>query len=187
MPDGLRDGAALVLIYPHAAVITEEQPALVPHVLLTVRGSNLRKHTGQVSFPGGCGRSRRIVRDGGAARGERRSRRRARQRSACSDVSRRCIFRSAASCSIPLSALSTSGPTFRFAEWEVARLLEVPLARLDRSRPRQARDAHARTRRPVVSVELSLLRSRRRKSLGRHGDGARRVPGDGWGLTLPAP
>ncbi len=43
-PDGLREGAALVLVYP----IDGD-----PHVLLTVRGSRLRRHTGQVSFPGG--------------------------------------------------------------------------------------------------------------------------------------
>ena len=44
VPDGLRDAAALVLLYP----VDGE-----PHVLLTVRGA-LRHHTGQVSFPGGA-------------------------------------------------------------------------------------------------------------------------------------
>jgi 8-oxo-dGTP pyrophosphatase MutT (NUDIX family) len=43
-PDGLREGAALLLVYPIDGN---------PHVLLTVRGPTLRKHTGQVSFPGG--------------------------------------------------------------------------------------------------------------------------------------
>jgi 8-oxo-dGTP pyrophosphatase MutT (NUDIX family) len=43
-PDGLREGAALLLVYPIDGN---------PHVLLTVRGSRLRRHTGQVSFPGG--------------------------------------------------------------------------------------------------------------------------------------
>jgi 8-oxo-dGTP pyrophosphatase MutT (NUDIX family) len=42
--DGLRHAAALLLLYPH-----EEQW----HVPLTLRGSNLRHHTGQVSLPGG--------------------------------------------------------------------------------------------------------------------------------------
>lgn len=41
---GLRPAAALLLIYPHADVW---------HVPLTVRGSALRHHTGQVSLPGG--------------------------------------------------------------------------------------------------------------------------------------
>jgi 8-oxo-dGTP pyrophosphatase MutT (NUDIX family) len=43
-PEGLRQAAALILIYPHEGHW---------HVLLTVRGSNLRHHTGQVSLPGG--------------------------------------------------------------------------------------------------------------------------------------
>lgn len=41
---GLRPAAALLLIYPHAEAW---------HVPLTVRGSGLRHHTGQVSLPGG--------------------------------------------------------------------------------------------------------------------------------------
>src|SRR5215510_649163 len=40
----LRPAAALLLIYPHAGEW---------HVPLTVRGSALRHHTGQVSLPGG--------------------------------------------------------------------------------------------------------------------------------------
>jgi 8-oxo-dGTP pyrophosphatase MutT (NUDIX family) len=42
--NGLRAAAALLLIYPHDDAW---------HVPLTVRGSNLRHHTGQVSLPGG--------------------------------------------------------------------------------------------------------------------------------------
>jgi 8-oxo-dGTP pyrophosphatase MutT (NUDIX family) len=41
---GLRPAAALLLIYPHVEAW---------HVPLTVRGSGLRHHTGQVSLPGG--------------------------------------------------------------------------------------------------------------------------------------
>lgn len=44
IPEGTRAGAALVLIYPH------EDAFFLP---LTVRGSGLRNHTGQVSLPGG--------------------------------------------------------------------------------------------------------------------------------------
>jgi 8-oxo-dGTP pyrophosphatase MutT (NUDIX family) len=44
LPAGLRDAAALLLVYPHGDV---------PHLPLTVRGLGLRKHTGQVSLPGG--------------------------------------------------------------------------------------------------------------------------------------
>jgi 8-oxo-dGTP pyrophosphatase MutT (NUDIX family) len=43
-PNGLRPAAALLLIYPLDDVW---------HVPLTVRGSTLRHHTGQVSLPGG--------------------------------------------------------------------------------------------------------------------------------------
>ena len=43
-PNGVRDGAGLLLIYPrHGAA----------HIALTVRGAHLRHHTGQVSLPGG--------------------------------------------------------------------------------------------------------------------------------------
>lgn len=45
LPDGLRDAAALILLYP-----LDE----TPHLLLTVRGGSLRHHTGQVSLPGGA-------------------------------------------------------------------------------------------------------------------------------------
>jgi 8-oxo-dGTP pyrophosphatase MutT (NUDIX family) len=44
VPAGTREAAGLVLLYPHAHVW---------HVLLTVRASALRHHTGQVSLPGG--------------------------------------------------------------------------------------------------------------------------------------
>ena len=42
--DGLRHAAALLLLYPHDGQW---------HVPLTLRGSTLRHHTGQVSLPGG--------------------------------------------------------------------------------------------------------------------------------------
>lgn len=44
VPEGTRDGAALILIYPHHETF---------RLPLTVRGSGLRNHTGQVSLPGG--------------------------------------------------------------------------------------------------------------------------------------
>jgi 8-oxo-dGTP pyrophosphatase MutT (NUDIX family) len=44
LPEGLRDAAALALIYPrHGA----------PHLLLTVRAADLLHHGGQISLPGG--------------------------------------------------------------------------------------------------------------------------------------
>ena len=46
-PDGAHDGAALLLVYP--ASLTDD----AARSRLTVRGSGLRNHTGQVSLPGG--------------------------------------------------------------------------------------------------------------------------------------
>ena len=43
-PEGAANGAALLLVYPHDDTL---------HLALTVRGSGLRNHTGQVSLPGG--------------------------------------------------------------------------------------------------------------------------------------
>ena len=43
-PQGVRDGAVLLLLYPHNDTV---------YFPLTVRGAELRQHTGQVSLPGG--------------------------------------------------------------------------------------------------------------------------------------
>ena len=53
-PEGAKDGAALLLVYPAFAEATAGEPHDdTLHVALTVRGSGLRNHTGQVSLPGG--------------------------------------------------------------------------------------------------------------------------------------
>ena len=44
LPEGLRDAAALALIYPRDGA---------PHLLLTVRAADLPHHGGQISLPGG--------------------------------------------------------------------------------------------------------------------------------------
>jgi 8-oxo-dGTP pyrophosphatase MutT (NUDIX family) len=120
VPRGLRDAAALLLIYPGADRL---------HVPLTVRGSALRKHTGQVSLPGGSvdqGESieaaalREAAEEIGAA-------------PAAVDVLGRLT-----PLHIPVSGfllhpvvgVALERPSFRPAPWEVARLLEVPLDRL---------------------------------------------------------
>jgi 8-oxo-dGTP pyrophosphatase MutT (NUDIX family) len=120
VPDGLRDAAALVLLYP----VDEE-----PHVLLTVRGA-LRHHTGQVSFPGGAvdagetleqAAVREAVEEVGVV---------------ASDIE---VLGRLTSLHIPVSgfllhpvvAAADVRPRFMAAPGEVARLLEVPVALLE--------------------------------------------------------
>jgi 8-oxo-dGTP pyrophosphatase MutT (NUDIX family) len=120
VPPGVRHAAALLLIYPG------EEGLSVP---LTVRGSALRKHTGQVSLPGGSvdeGESievaalRETAEEIGAA-------------PAAVEILGRLT-----PLHIPVSGfllhavvgVTPARPAFRPAEWEVARLLEVPLDRL---------------------------------------------------------
>ena len=74
-PDGARDGAALLLVYPHDDTL---------HFALTVRGTGLRNHTGQVSLPGGRVDEGESFEAGGAARGRGGNRRRPASRSSCS-------------------------------------------------------------------------------------------------------
>jgi 8-oxo-dGTP pyrophosphatase MutT (NUDIX family) len=117
VPDGLRDAAALVLIYPHHGRL---------HVPLTVRGGGMRTHTGQVALPGGsvdAGESfeaaalREAVEEVGV------------------DPAAVTILGRLTSLHIPISGfllhpvvgIARGRPRFQTAEWEVARLLEVPL------------------------------------------------------------
>ena len=124
-PEGLRDGAALVLVYPHAAT-AEAEPE--PHVLLTVRGSKLRSHTGQVSFPGGgvdpnesfeTAALREASEEVGVIPG------------AVRVLGRLTPLHIPVSGYLlhPVVGVVDARPEFRIAEWEVARLLEVSLAR----------------------------------------------------------
>jgi 8-oxo-dGTP pyrophosphatase MutT (NUDIX family) len=116
-PAGLRDAAALVLVYPSVGV---------PHVLLTVRGAGLRKHTGQVALPGGSVDADESI--------ETAALREASEEVGVAPASVRLLGR-LTPLQIPISGymlhpivgLAEFRPLFQRAEGEVARILEVPV------------------------------------------------------------
>jgi 8-oxo-dGTP pyrophosphatase MutT (NUDIX family) len=120
LPDGLRVAAGLILLYPHDEAL---------QLLLTLRGSTLRHHTGQVSLPGGR------LDDGESI--EAAALREADEEVGLAPeaveilgrltplhvpVSRHLLH--------PVVGMTSARPAFRLAELEVERLIEVPLARL---------------------------------------------------------
>lgn len=120
VPAGTRDGAALILIYPHNDTI---------HLPLTVRGSGLRNHTGQVSLPGGR------VDDGESI--EACAIREAEEEIGVARASVQVLGR-LTPLHIPVSrfllhpvvGFVPARPVFNRAEWEVARIIEPTLAQL---------------------------------------------------------
>ena len=117
LPDDARTAAALVLLYPHNDTA---------NITLTVRGSELRNHTGQVSLPGGR------VDDGETI--EQAAVREANEEVGVDPrtieilgpltplhipVSRYLLH--------PIVAFTSVRPAFQRAEWEVARIMEVPV------------------------------------------------------------
>lgn len=123
MPEGLRDGAALLLLYPAGE-------ALEPHILLTVRGSGLRKHTGQVSFPGGSVDPHESI--------EAAALREAGEEVGVDPATVRVLGR-LTPLHIPVSGyalhpvvgVTDTRPVFAIHEWEVARILEVTIDMLE--------------------------------------------------------
>jgi len=120
VPEGTRDGAALVLVYPHADTF------VMP---LTVRASGLRNHTGQVSLPGGrvdegetieAAALREAEEEIGVARGSVRVL--GRLTPLHIPVSNFLLH--------PVVGFVPARPAFHRAEWEVARIIEPTLGQL---------------------------------------------------------
>ena len=121
--DGLRHAAALLLLYPHAGEW---------YVPLTLRGSNLRHHTSQVSLPGGR------LDEGESV--ETAALREAQEEIgvASAEVD---VLGQLTALPIPVSGhllhpvvgAAASRPAFVLAEHEVEALIEVPLAELRRA------------------------------------------------------
>lgn len=117
-PPGLRSAAGLVLLYP-----LDE----APHLLLTVRGGSLRNHTGQVSLPGGAVDVDEAIEATAVREAEEEV---GLERTAVEVVGRLTPLHIPVSGYLlhPVVGVSFARPRFQAAEWEVARLLEVPLS-----------------------------------------------------------
>lgn len=119
-PDGAVNGAALVLVYPHDETL---------FVALTVRGSGLRNHTGQVSLPGGRVDSGETI-EAAALREA--------QEEIGVDPGAIEVLGRLTPLHIPVSGFllhpvvgfTAMRPAFQRAEWEVARIIEAPVAAL---------------------------------------------------------
>lgn len=143
LPSGLRDAAALLLLYPHDDMW---------HVPLTLRGATLRHHTGQVSLPGG-----RV--DAGESI-EAAALREADEEVGLSPQAVELLGR-LTPLHIPVSGhllhpvvgVTTVRPEFRVAAAEVERLIEVPLAHL-RDAGVVAWEQRRRERPPAVLMDV---------------------------------
>jgi 8-oxo-dGTP pyrophosphatase MutT (NUDIX family) len=129
-PEGATNGAALLLVYPtfaEAAVGKPHHETL--HVPLTVRGSGLRNHTGQVSLPGG----RVDVGETFEATAIREA-----TEEIGIDPSTIELLGRLTPLHIPVSGFllhpivgyTSMRPAFQRAEWEVARIIEAPVSLL---------------------------------------------------------
>ena len=119
-PEGASNGAALLLVYPHDETL---------HIALTVRGSGMRNHTGQVSLPGGR------VEEGETF--EAAALREASEEIGIDPNTIELLGR-LTPIHIPVSGFvlhpivgfTPMRPAFQRAEWEVARIIEAPVSLL---------------------------------------------------------
>jgi 8-oxo-dGTP pyrophosphatase MutT (NUDIX family) len=120
VPDGTRDGAALVLVYPH------DDQFFLP---LTVRGSELRNHTGQVSLPGGRVDEGETIEAAAVREAEEEI---GVERGAVRILGRLTPLHIPVSNFLlhPVVGFVGARPVFNRAEWEVARIIEPTLAQL---------------------------------------------------------
>ena len=120
VPEGTRDGAALVLIYPH------EDAFFLP---LTVRGSGLRNHTGQVSLPGGRVDEGETIEAAALREAEEEI---GVDRGSVLVLGRLTPLHIPVSNYLlhPVVGFLPARPVFHRAEWEVARIIEPTLAQL---------------------------------------------------------
>jgi 8-oxo-dGTP pyrophosphatase MutT (NUDIX family) len=131
VPEGAANGAALLLVYPTYAEATVGKPQAneTLHIALTVRGSGLRNHTGQVSLPGGR------VEEGETFEGA--ALREATEEIGVDPGTVELLGR-LTPLHIPVSGFllhpvvgfTTMRPAFQRAEWEVSRIIEAPVSLL---------------------------------------------------------
>ena len=133
-PEGARNGAALLLVYPLDDTL---------HFALTVRGSGLRHHTGQVSLPGGRVDEGESVEDAALREAEeeigvgpRTVELLGRLTPLHIPVSGYILY--------PVIGFTAMRPVFQRAEWEVARIIEAPVLVLSDARTRK-REMRTRT------------------------------------------
>lgn len=128
-PEGASAGAALLLVYPAVAETALGERHETLYFALTVRGSGLRNHTGQVSLPGGR------VEEGETIEA-------AALREATEEIGVEAstveLLGRLTPLHIPVSGfllhpvvgVTSMRPAFQRAEWEVARIIEAPVAML---------------------------------------------------------